>query len=114
MNIAPKLVVDCGNFIIVDSKVLGFLHNCFNGFNDNPMHVFNHLLAGGVIPMFTWSVFHLQDIKEFFHAFKIYQRPTKFQKQKDGHKLNELAFLLISFTRTSHHFNNNILTPTSP
>jgi hypothetical protein len=114
MDITPRLVVDYGNFIIVDSNVLGLSHNSFSGFNDNPMHFFNHLLASGVKPMFTWSVLHLQDIKELFHAFKICQRPTKFQKPKDGHKLNELAFLLISFTRTNHHFNNNILTPTSP
>jgi hypothetical protein len=38
------------------------------------------LPANGVKPMFTWNVLHLQDIIEVFHAFKIYQRPTKFQE----------------------------------
>jgi hypothetical protein len=28
--------------------------------------------------------------------------------------LNELALLLISFTKTNHHFNNNILTHANP
>jgi len=43
MNITPRLVVDCGNFITVDKKVPSLLHNSFGGFNDNLMHVFNHL-----------------------------------------------------------------------
>ncbi len=61
-----------------------------------------------------WSVLYFQDIKELFHVLKICQRPTKFQKLEDGHKLDELAFFLISFTKTNHHFNNSIFTPTSP
>jgi hypothetical protein len=110
MNIAPRLVVDYGNFIIVNSKVLVLLHNNSSGFNDNPMHAFSHLPANGVKLMFTWNILHLQNIKEFFHTLKICQRPTKFQEPKDGHNLNELLLLFINFTKISHHFNNNILT----
>jgi hypothetical protein len=112
VNITSKLVVDCGNFITVDSDVPGLLRNSFGGFNDNSMHVFNHLLAIGIKPM--WSVFYFQDIKELFHVLKICQRLTKFQKLEDGQILDELALLFISFTKTSHHFSNIIFTPTSP
>jgi hypothetical protein len=52
MNTTPRLIVDCGDFIIVVSKVLNLLHNRSSGFNDNLMHVFNHLLASGVRVMF--------------------------------------------------------------
>jgi hypothetical protein len=44
MNTTPKLIVDCGNFITINSKVPSLLHKSFGGFNDNLMHVFNHLL----------------------------------------------------------------------
>jgi hypothetical protein len=114
VNTTQRLVVDCGNVIIVDNKVPGLLHNSFGGFNDNSMHVFNHLPTSGIKLMFTWSVFYFQDIKEFFHVLKKFQRLAKFQKLEDGQKLDKLALLLISFNKTSHHFINIIFTPTSP
>ncbi len=46
-------------------------------------------------------VFHFQDIKELFHVFPKW---LAFQEPKYGNKLNELTFLLNSFTKNNHHF----------
>jgi hypothetical protein len=39
---------------------------------------------------------------------------AKFQNLEDGQKLDELVRLLISFTKTNHHFNNIIFTLSNP
>jgi hypothetical protein len=64
--------------ITVDSKLLGLLHNNSSEFNDNLMHVFNHLPTNGIRLVFTQSVLHLQDIKKLLHIFKICQKVAKF------------------------------------
>ncbi len=100
--------------IIADSKLFNFVHKNYSEFNDNLMHAFNLLPTNGIRLMFMRSVLHLQNIKKFLHIFKICHRLAKFQEPKDGHKLNELTLLFISYTRTNHHLSNSILTPTSP
>ncbi len=47
-------------------------------------------------------VFQFQDIKKSFHVFPKWL--AKFQEPKYGNKLNELTFLLNSFTKNNHHF----------
>jgi hypothetical protein len=76
MNTTPRLVVDYGNFIIVDDKGPSLLHNSFGGFNDNPMHAFNHLPGSEIKPMFTWS--------EFF-TFKVPKNSFMLSKFVKGH-----------------------------
>jgi len=110
VNNILKLIVNYGNLITINNKVLGLLiHINFGRWNDNLMHDFNHLPINAIKPMFTWHVFHLQNIKKLLQAFKFCQWFTKFQKLE-----YELTLLLSSFTRNNHHFNNGILTLVSP
>lgn len=109
MNITPRLIINCDNFI---NKVLDLLYN-FGRFNDNVMHVFSHSLTSEIKLIFMQHAFQLNYIKELFDVLKICQWLAKFQKPKYGNKLNEVMFLLNSFTRNNHHFNNVTFTPTS-
>jgi hypothetical protein len=86
MHTTPRLIINCNNFITIDTNVPNLLYTNFDRFDDNTMHVFNHPLANGIKLMFTLSVIHLQNIKKLFDAFKICQQLGKFQKPKYGKK----------------------------
>ncbi len=60
MQSTTKLIVNCGYFVTIDSKVFGLLDN-FDGLHDIAMHHFHHLP--------TWN--HSYACKVCFFTFKI-------------------------------------------
>jgi hypothetical protein len=63
MHISPKLIINSGNFIIVNNDVFNFLDNNFCGICDNAMNYLYHFPTCGITLVLAKHVFHLQEIK---------------------------------------------------
>ncbi len=42
-----------------------------------------------ICPIFPWGMVYLQEVKQTFHVFKVYNGFAMFQKMEDHHKLNK-------------------------
>jgi len=101
MHTTPRLIINCGNFITIDNNVPDILHN-FSWFDDNLVHGFSHFLISGIKPMLVRCVFHFKKFKQMFHALKISQGSSKFQKLENGNELDE--FVLPVYNNSSNTY----------
>jgi hypothetical protein len=69
MNANPRLIVNCRHFITINSKEPWSIKNFFSCGEENVLQSLCNFSFCIIVPMFFWSVFHIQELKQL-HCLK--------------------------------------------